>query len=64
VAHLPDLCPQERADLSIILRRLLRRYDGLFNTSFPYSMGWHGRPSTAGSCMRISIHYCCDRRQC
>ena len=30
------------------LRRLLHCYDGLFDTSFPYSMGWHGRPSVDG----------------
>jgi UDPglucose--hexose-1-phosphate uridylyltransferase len=48
VAHLPDLGDEERDDLAVILRRLLRRYDGLFDTSFPYSMGWHGRPSRGG----------------
>lgn len=48
VAHLPDLGADERADLAVILQRLLRRYDGLFNNSFPYSMGWHGRPLTDG----------------
>uniref|UniRef100_UPI003BFA0491 galactose-1-phosphate uridylyltransferase n=1 Tax=Candidatus Amarolinea aalborgensis TaxID=2249329 RepID=UPI003BFA0491 len=27
---------------------LLTRYDNVFETSFPYSMGWHGAPWTAG----------------
>ena len=49
VAHLPDLQADERLDLAVILRRLLRRYDGLFDTSFPYSMGWHGKPRTEGA---------------
>ena len=28
------------------LRELLTRYDNLFLTPFPYSMGWHGAPFT------------------
>ncbi|MGC8828035.1 MAG: galactose-1-phosphate uridylyltransferase, partial [Anaerolineae bacterium] len=27
-----------------ILKRLLVRYDNLFEAPFPYSMGWHGAP--------------------
>ncbi|HJP29549.1 MAG TPA: UDP-glucose--hexose-1-phosphate uridylyltransferase [Candidatus Latescibacteria bacterium] len=48
VPHLTDLGDDERDDLTRILGRLLRRYDALFDTSFPYSMGWHGRPSIEG----------------
>jgi UDPglucose--hexose-1-phosphate uridylyltransferase len=44
VLRLPDLSAAERRSLAAILRRLLIRYDNLFNTSFPYSMGWHGAP--------------------
>ena len=44
VLRVPDLSDGERASLAAILRRLLIRYDNLFNTSFPYSMGWHGAP--------------------
>ena len=44
VGRLPDLLPGERDSLADILRRLLVRYDNLFETSFPYSMGWHGAP--------------------
>ena len=29
-------------DLADIMKRLLTRYDNLFEVSFPYSMGWHG----------------------
>jgi len=29
-------------DLAVIMKRLLTKYDNLFETSFPYSMGWHG----------------------
>jgi UDPglucose--hexose-1-phosphate uridylyltransferase len=44
VKGLPDLNPSERTSLAEILKRLLTRYDNLFETSFPYSMGWHGAP--------------------
>ena len=42
--RLPDLSPSQRQDLASILKQLLIRYDNLFETSFPYSMGWHGAP--------------------
>jgi len=44
VRHLPDLEKSEREALADILKRLLIKYDNLFETSFPYSMGWHGAP--------------------
>ncbi len=44
VLRLPDLSVKERDTLADILKRLLTRYDNLFETSFPYSMGWHGAP--------------------
>jgi UDPglucose--hexose-1-phosphate uridylyltransferase len=44
VLRLPELADGERTSLAEILKRLLTRYDNLFETSFPYSMGWHGAP--------------------
>lgn len=44
ILHLPDLTAAERKALADILKRLLTKYDNLFKTSFPYSMGWHGAP--------------------
>ena len=44
VLRLPDLEDGERDALAEILKRLLTKYDNLFETSFPYSMGWHGAP--------------------
>jgi UDPglucose--hexose-1-phosphate uridylyltransferase len=41
VASLPDLHDDERASLASILRQLVQRYDRLFDTRFPYSMGLH-----------------------
>ena len=59
VARLPDLSRQERADLAAILRRLLIRYDNLFETSFPYSMGWHGAPNGGrdGDHWQVHAHF-------
>ncbi|XP_070543528.1 galactose-1-phosphate uridylyltransferase-like [Ptychodera flava] len=49
VLRFPDLLDDERQGLADILKRFLTKYDNLFETSFPYSMGWHGAPS--GVCM-------------
>lgn len=43
----PDMASLDfaaRLDLSELLRRVLIRYDNLFETSFPYSFGWHFAP--------------------
>jgi UDPglucose--hexose-1-phosphate uridylyltransferase len=45
VPDLASLNPEERDALADIIRRLTVRYDNLFNTSFPYSMGWHSCPT-------------------
>ncbi|HRL10410.1 MAG TPA: UDP-glucose--hexose-1-phosphate uridylyltransferase [Aggregatilineales bacterium] len=44
VRRLPDLTGGQRASLADALKRLLTKYDNLFEISFPYSMGWHGQP--------------------
>ncbi len=56
VLRLPDLNDAERDSLARILKRLLTRYDNLFQTSFPYSMGWHGAPIDAGSYPHWQLH--------
>jgi UDPglucose--hexose-1-phosphate uridylyltransferase len=45
VGALPDLADDERTALADILRRVTTRYDNLFQVSFPYSMGFHQRPT-------------------
>jgi UDPglucose--hexose-1-phosphate uridylyltransferase len=42
---LPSLSGDERDALADILHRVCVRYDNLFHTPFPYSMGFHGRPT-------------------
>jgi UDPglucose--hexose-1-phosphate uridylyltransferase len=45
VPSLPALTKIERRALADIYRRVAIRYDNLFETSFPYSMGFHQAPS-------------------
>jgi UDPglucose--hexose-1-phosphate uridylyltransferase len=56
VLRLPDLDNVERGALANILKRLLTRYDNLFETSFPYSMGWHGAPFGDGEHTHWHLH--------
>ena len=42
--RLTELAPAEQRALADLLKRLLTRYDNLFEVSFPYSFGWHGAP--------------------
>jgi UDPglucose--hexose-1-phosphate uridylyltransferase len=54
VKHLPGLQNDEKDTLASILKRLLIKYDNLFETSFPYSMGWHGAPMLR---QKLSTHW-------
>lgn len=56
VLRLPDLTDVERTALADILKVSLTRYDNLFETSFPYSMGWHGAPTTEGNFDHWQLH--------
>jgi UDPglucose--hexose-1-phosphate uridylyltransferase len=42
---LPELSAGERDDLAEILGRMLRTYDRVFDAPFPYSMGFHQKPT-------------------
>jgi UDPglucose--hexose-1-phosphate uridylyltransferase len=44
-AAMHELSPVESSQLAEILRVITIRYDNLFDTSFPYSMGFHQRPT-------------------
>jgi UDPglucose--hexose-1-phosphate uridylyltransferase len=56
VLRLPDLNEAEREGLAGILKRLLTRYDNLFEISFPYSMGWHGAPGSDADDAHWQLH--------
>ncbi|MGC9034536.1 MAG: UDP-glucose--hexose-1-phosphate uridylyltransferase [Verrucomicrobiia bacterium] len=54
--RLTDLTEGEQSGLAEILKKLLVRYDNLFETSFPYSMGWHNAPTTDGDFSHWQLH--------
>lgn len=44
VSRMTELNAAQSADLAVALKKLTSRYDNLFHTSFPYSMGFHAAP--------------------
>ena len=56
VQQMPQLTGDQRASLAAILKALTTRYDNLFRTSFPYSMGWHGAPFGPGAADHWQLH--------
>lgn len=56
VTGMDELIDAESDALANILRRLTTRYDNLFRISFPYSMGFHQRPSKGESHQGCHFH--------
>ena len=56
VASLPDLADEERRSLADILRRITTRYDNLFQTPFPYTMGFHQAPTDGAAYPGFHLH--------
>ena len=56
VASLDQLGAEERDLLGDILRRITIRYDNLFETAFPYSMGFHQKPTDGQSHEEWHLH--------
>ncbi len=56
VQRMPQLTGAQRDSLASILKALTTRYDNLFRTSFPYSMGWHGAPFTPDAADHWQLH--------
>jgi len=56
IGSLSGLTAEERCALADILHRLTTRYDNLFHTSFPYSMGWHQSPTDGESHQQWHAH--------
>ena len=56
VRQLPELSGPERESLADALKQVLVRYDNLFETSFPYSMGWHGAPMNGRENSHWQLH--------
>jgi UDPglucose--hexose-1-phosphate uridylyltransferase len=56
MASLDQLTDAERDGLADILKRITSRYDRLFQVSFPYSMGFHQRPTDGASHDEWHLH--------
>ncbi len=56
IRQLTDLLDNEKESLAKILKLLLVKYDNLFNTSFPYTFGWHGAPTDNNDYSHWQLH--------
>ncbi len=54
--RLSELAQTERISLAKALKSILIRYDNLFETEFPYSMGWHFAPFEDGDLNHWQLH--------
>lgn len=56
VKRLTEINEKQKKSLAPAMKSLLQAYDDLFETSFPYSMGWHGAPFTVGDFEHWQLH--------
>lgn len=56
VTRIDELDRSNRESLAQIIGKLLIRYDNLFETPFPYSMGWHGAPYQEENVRHWQLH--------
>jgi UDPglucose--hexose-1-phosphate uridylyltransferase len=56
VSALDELTREERNGLADILRQVTIRYDNLFRTSYPYTMGFHQRPTDGAAHPEFHLH--------
>jgi UDPglucose--hexose-1-phosphate uridylyltransferase len=57
VASLADLEPQERRDLALALKTILRKYDALWKRPFPYLMVLHQAPTDGRPHPEAHLHF-------
>jgi UDPglucose--hexose-1-phosphate uridylyltransferase len=55
-ASIDEFDEKERACFAEILKRVTTRYDNLFDTPFPYSMGLHQKPTDGGDHESVHFH--------
>jgi UDPglucose--hexose-1-phosphate uridylyltransferase len=56
ITGLDKLSDKDRDDLADILKALISLYDQLFKTSFPYTMGFHQRPTDGETHDEFHLH--------
>ncbi len=52
-----DLDPADSESLAEVLSTMLRGFDRLFATPFPYCSGWHNAPTSGTSDFQLHAHY-------
>lgn len=43
IKRMNEITDHEKTTLASVMKILTIKYDNMFKTSFPYSMGWHGK---------------------
>lgn len=56
ISSLTELNDAQASSLADIIGQITTRYDNLFETSFPYSMGWHSAPFDGKSHPEWGLH--------
>ncbi len=56
LGSMPELTPQEVSGLADIMQQVTTRYDNLFEVTFPYSMGFHQKPTDGGEYPEVHFH--------
>ena len=56
VAAFDELQPDEEESLAQLLQSIVAMYDRVFDVPFPYSMGWHPRPSRSHAAPGWTLH--------
>jgi UDPglucose--hexose-1-phosphate uridylyltransferase len=56
IGALPEMSADERDGLADVLKRLTTRFDNLFETSFPYTMGFHQSPTDRQPHPEVHFH--------
>ena len=56
VAAFDELQPGEEESLAKLLQSIVAMYDRVFDVPFPYSMGWHPRPSRSHDAPGWTLH--------
>ncbi len=56
IAAFDELLPDEEETLAKLLQSIVAVYDRVFDVPFPYSMGWHPRPSRSQASAGWTLH--------
>ncbi len=57
ISSLLDMTIDQATGLADVLQRMLRAFDRLFNTPFPYCSGWHTAPFGEADVWQLHAHY-------